>query len=219
MTACTFSHLTFFVFFKGCWRDWQSGTGTGNALRGHSNCVCLHVVLVARNCAHFFGDSGSYEFAHYKTLYPRHAWRFQKENWPDNQRQTCKFILILFLTVSSTHAVLKFLSLPNFCQKRKMYFRSMETSREIVEEIDNPEPEPEMPSEATSGPTGSGLDVQGMQESFRKRSDQISRGRPVTFFFLFWPQASLSSRSWRPFQVPYQYWVETSRPEQLRFKV
>ena len=28
-------------------------------------------------------------------------------------------------------------------------------------------------------------DVQGMQESFRKRIDQISRGRPVTFFFLF----------------------------------
>ena len=84
------------------------------------------MVLVARNCAHFFGDSGSYEFAHYKTLYPRHAGRFQKKNWPDNQRQTCKFILILFLTVSSTHAVLKFLSLPNFCQKRKIYCRSRE---------------------------------------------------------------------------------------------
>ena len=91
---CSFSHLTNFLsFFKGCWRDWQSRTGTGNALRGHSNCVCLHVVLVARNRAHFFGDGGSYEFAHYKTLYPRHAWRFQKENWPDNQRQTRKFTL------------------------------------------------------------------------------------------------------------------------------
>ena len=171
----------FFVFFKGCWRDWQSRTRTGNALRGHSNCVCLHVVLVARNCAHFFGDSGSYEFAHYKTLYPRHAGRFQKKNWPDNQRQTCKFILILFLTVSSTHAVLKFLSLPNFCQKRKMYFRSMETSREIRQNF------------AINGwnPSASAvcshvlsfsfsflfcgflwfhyLDVQGMQECFRKR--------------------------------------------------
>ena len=188
------------------------------------------MVLVARNCAHFFGDSGSYEFAHYPALYPRHAGRFQKKNWPDNQRQTCKFILILFLTVSSTHAVLKFLSLPNFCQKRKMYFRSMETSREIRQNFAingwNP-----------SASTVSShvlsffsflfcgflwfhyLDVQGMQESFRKRSDQISRGRSVTFFFLFWPQASLSSRSWRPFQVPYQYWVETSRPEQLLLKV
>ena len=90
-----FGHLTNFLIFKGCWRDWQSGAGTGNALRGHSNCVCLHVVLVARNCAHFFGDSGSYEFAHYKTLYPRHAGRFQKKNWSDNQRQTRKLILFL----------------------------------------------------------------------------------------------------------------------------
>ena len=77
---------------------------------------------------------------------------------------------------------------------------------QIVEEIDNPEPEPEMPSEAIqivfvsmwywwqeivliSLVTAAVMNllitrpyIQGMREGFRRRIDQITRGRPVSLF-------------------------------------
>ena len=76
----------------------------------------------------------------------------------------------------------------------------------VVEEIDNPEPEPEMPSEAIqivfvsmwywwqeivliSLVTAAVMNllitrpyIQGMREGFRRRIDQITRGRPVSLF-------------------------------------
>ena len=78
---------------------------------------------------------------------------------------------------------------------------------QIVEEIDNPEPEPEMPSEAIqivfvsmwywwqeivliSLVTAAVMNllitrpyIQGMREGFRRRIDQITRGRPVSLFY------------------------------------
>ena len=87
-----------------------------------------------------------------------------------------------------------------------MPFSSLFLLFQIVEEIDNPEPEPEMPSEAIqivfvsmwywwqeivliSLVTAAVMNllitrpyIQGMREGFRRRIDQITRGRPVSLF-------------------------------------
>ena len=87
-----------------------------------------------------------------------------------------------------------------------MHFSILFLLFQIVEEIDNPEPEPEMPSEAIqivfvsmwywwqeivliSLVTAAVMNllitrpyIQGMREGFRRRIDQITRGRPVSLF-------------------------------------
>jgi len=99
-----------------------------------------------------------------------------------------------------------------------------EESNEVVEEIDNPEPEPEMPSEAIqivfvsmwywwqeivliSLVTAAVMNllitrpyIQGMREGFRRRIDQITRGRPVLVVE-------------RRVEVPYEVQVEVPVPK------